>query len=269
LLRAEAALSYVDRGRALAGVMPKPSPDPLWIRRRRLLLAAASIATLLIGGWITLATPRHYGTSLGEIKNVPLPDGSAVVINTQSAIQVHLEERFRGVTLTEGEAWFKVAHDSKRPFVVSAGRVRVRALGTAFSVRKRDDGADVLVTEGVVETWVVGDEARAERVAAGSKAFVPEYEPPKIAVAPKDMNRSLAWRDGQIALEGETLAQAVVEFNRYNREKLVITDASLADEKLVGQFRATEPAAFADAVSIALEVKVTKQGDTFLLSRQK
>jgi transmembrane sensor len=213
--------------------------------------------------------PRHYGTVIGEIRNVPLQDGSSVVINTQSAIQVSIESDMREVTLTTGEAWFKVAHDTKRPCVVSAGRVRVRAVGTAFSVRRRDDGADVLVTEGVIETWVVGDEARAVRVSAGAKAFVPEYEPPKVASDSIDVERSLAWRNGQIALEGETLAEAAAQFNRYNQQKIVITDSELAGEKLVGQFRATEPSAFTDAVSTTLGVKVTKQGDTFLLSRQK
>jgi transmembrane sensor len=268
LVRAEAVLSYFDRGRALAGVIPRPQAKPIWIRRR-LVLAAASFAVMAVCGWIMISSPRHYGTSIGEIRSVPLRDGSSVMINTQSAIQVDLEAQLRQVTLSAGEAWFKVAHDTKRPFVVSAGRVRVRAVGTAFSVRKRDDGADVSVTEGIVETWVVGDEARAVRVAAGSKAFVPEYEPPKLVTGSAEIERSLAWRDGQIALQGETLADAAAQFNRYNREKIVIADSGLAEEKLIGQFRATDPLAFTDAVSTMLGVSVSRQGDTLLLSRQK
>jgi transmembrane sensor len=146
LLRAEAALSFVDRGRALAGVVPKPSPRPIWIRRK-LLFAGAALAAGIVGLAILVTVPHRYGTGVGEIRQVPLSDGSLVAINTQSAVEVSMHPDVREVTLTRGEAWFRVAHDKKRPFIVSAGRIRVRAVGTAFSVRRHDEGADVLVTE--------------------------------------------------------------------------------------------------------------------------
>jgi transmembrane sensor len=266
LLRAEAALSFLDRGRALAGVVPKPEPRPIWIRRK-LLFAGAALAAGIAGVAILLTPPHRYDTRVGEIRQVPLSDGSLVAINTQSAVEVAMHPDLREVTLTRGEAWFKVAHDKKRPFIVSAGRIRVRAVGTAFSVHRHDDGADVLVTEGVVETWTVGEEERRVRVEAGSKAYVAEYEPPKSIQASADIERSLAWREGQIVLEGETLDDAVAQFNRYNARKLVISDASLAEEKLVGQFRATEPLTFADAVATTLGATVVEDGDTIRLSR--
>jgi transmembrane sensor len=266
LLRAEAALSFLDRGRALAGVVPKPEPRPIWIRRK-LLFAGAALAAGIAGVAILLTPPHRYDTRVGEIRQVPLSDGSLVAINTQSAVEVAMHPDLREVTLTRGEAWFKVAHDKKRPFIVSAGRIRVRAVGTAFSVHRHDDGADVLVTEGVVETWTVGEEERRVRVEAGSKAYVAEYEPPKSIQASADIERSLAWREGQIVLEGETLDDAVAQFNRYNARKLVISDASLAEEKLVGQFRATEPLTFADAVATTLGATVVEDGETIRLSR--
>jgi len=190
-----------------------------------------------------------------------------VALNTQSAVEVSMHQNAREVTLTRGEAWFKVAHDKTRPFIVSAGRIRVRAVGTAFSVRRHDDGADVEVTEGVVETWTVGEEERRIQVAAGSKAYVAAYEPPKIVQASADIERSLAWREGQIVLEGETLDEAVAQFNRYNARKLVIADPGLAAEKLVGQFSATDPQTFAGAVATTLGAKVEAEGDTIRLYR--
>ena len=266
LLRAEAALSFLDRGRALAGVVSKPSPRPIWIRRK-FLFAGAALAAGIAGVAILMTAPHSYDTRVGEIRQVPLSDGSLVAINTQSAVEVAMHPALREVTLTRGEAWFKVAHDKNRPFIVSAGRIRVRAVGTAFSVHRHDDGADVLVTEGVVETWTVGEEERPVRVEAGSKAYVAEYEPPKPVQASADIDRSLAWREGQIALEGESLDQAVAQFNRYNTRKLVIADSSLAEEKLVGQFRATEPLTFAEAVATTLGASVSQEGDTIRLSR--
>jgi transmembrane sensor len=268
LLRAEAALSFLDRGRALSGVVPKPQARPIWIRRK-LLFAGAALAASIVGVTVWVTAPHRYGTTIGEIRQVPLSDGSVVAINTQSAVEVAMHPDKREVTLTRGEAWFKVAHDKTRPFIVSAGRIRIRAVGTAFSVRRYDDGADVQVTEGVVETWTTGEEDRKVRVAAGSKAFVAEYEPPKTIQASADIERSLAWREGQIVLEGETLDQAVAQFNRYNAKKLVISDSNLAAEKLVGQFRATEPGTFAEAVVTTLGATIKENGDTIELSRTR
>jgi transmembrane sensor len=266
LLRAEAALSFMDRGRALAGVVPKPEPRPIWIRRK-LMYAGAALAAGVVGVAVLMIAPHRFGTGLGEVRQVPLSDGSLVAINTQSTVEVTMRPDRREVALTRGEAWFRVAHDTKRPFIVTAGRIRVRAIGTAFSVRRHDDGVDVQVTEGVVETWTVGEEDRRVRVAAGSRAHVVEYEPPKPIPAAADIERSLAWRAGQIVLEGETLDEAAAQFNRYNARKLVISDPALAEEKLVGQFRATEPMTFAGAVATTLGAMVVEEGDTIRLSR--
>src|SRR6185312_13816101 len=135
------------------------------------------------------------------------------------------------------------------PFLVSAGDVRVRAIGTAFSVRRRDDGADVLVTEGVVETWTVSSEDRKRLVSAGSKVFVSDIAGPSTVVdASMQIDRVLAWRDGEIALDGETLADAAEEFNRYNRRKIFI-DPTLSDKRLVGWFHTNEPETFAHAAA--------------------
>src|SRR5258708_947149 len=268
LLRAEAALSFLDRGRALAGVVPKPQPRPVWIRRK-LLFAGFGLATGIAAVAILITAPHRYDTRVGEIRQVPLSDGSLIAINTQSAVEVAMHPDVREVTLTRGEAWFKVAHDKNRPFIVSAGRIRVRAVGTAFSVHRHDEGAEVLVTEGAVETWTVGEEERRVRVEAGSKAYVAEYEPPKPVEASADIGRSLAWREGQIVLEGETLDDAVAQFNRYNTRKLVISDPGLAEEKLVGQFRATEPLTFAGAVAPTLGATVMEEGDPIRLSRAR
>jgi transmembrane sensor len=266
LLRAEAALSFLDRGRALSGIVPKPQARPIWIRRK-FLFAGAALAASILGAAVWVAAPHRYGTSVGEIKQLPLSDGSVIAINTQSAVEVAMSSKVRQVTLTSGEAWFKVAHDKARPFVVSAGRIRVRAVGTAFSVRRRDEGADVQVTEGVVEMWTIGEENRRVQMSAGSRSTVSEYEPPKILKASSDIERSLAWREGRIVLEGETLDEAVAQFNRYNTRKLTISDSQLAEEKLVGQFRATDPVTFADAVATTLGATIVEEGDTIRLSR--
>jgi transmembrane sensor len=266
LLRAEATLSFLDHSRALAGAFPRPKPRA-GTRTRRLIFACAALAASVVCVAI-LATGNHrYGTGLGEIRSLPLADGSLVAINSQSSVEVSMHRDLREVTLTRGEAWFKVAHDKRRPFLVIAGRIRVRAVGTAFSVRRHDGGADVQVTEGIVETWTEGEEDRRVRVRAGSRAYVAEYEPPRLTPAAAEIERSLAWRDGRIVLEGETLDEAVAQFNRFNARKLVVSDPGLAAERIVGQFRSNEPLTFAGAVATTLGARIDEEGETIRLYR--
>jgi transmembrane sensor len=268
LLRAQAALSFLDRGRALREVVPPLQAS--FLTRRRMLFAAAGLAALTAGVGtlrVLMSPARRYSTELGELLRVPLADGSVASINTQSIVDVAMEPTVRQVELARGEAWFQVARDATRPFVVAAGRVRIRAVGTAFSVRRREQGADVLVTEGTVETWVVGAEGRKSQLTAGSRAFMADHGPPILAQGTDDIKRTLAWRDGQIALEGETLADAAAEFNRYNSRKIVIADAELGRQRLVGQFRTSDPEAFARAVKTVLGATVAEDSAGLRISR--
>lgn len=273
LLRAQAALSYLDRGRASA------SPDvdanverQHWLVGRRGLIAAVTtgVAAATIAGF-GLFSPRlqDVGTGIGEIRRVALADGSEATINTDSALAVAMRSNNRTVRLDRGEAWFKVAHDKARPFTVEIGALRVRAIGTAFSVRRREAGADVLVTEGVVETWVVGREASKQRIAAGSRGFVSATAGSiEVAQAPQEIDRTLSWRTGELALDGETLNYAVGEINRYNSRQIVIEDVALGREQLVGYFKVNEPENFARAIGSMTGTKVVSDGSNIRIIRE-
>ena len=262
LLRAEAALSYLNRGRALGRTEPE-IPLPRRVTLRRLIIGSGALVALAAGvaGISFLLTQGEtYRTSFGEVRKVPLSDGSVTAINTETEIRVAMTSDTRRLTLSKGEAWFSVAKDPQRPFLVEAGDVRVRALGTAFSVRRLDKGADVLVTEGVVETWVVGEEAHRVQLVAGARSFVVEGQPVRTVKSEAEVTNALAWRDGQIALYGETLADAAAQFNRYNARKIIIADPRLAAEKVVGQFSAYDPEAFARATANTLGARVVTEG---------
>ncbi len=266
--RAEAAWVMLDRARALGGAPAEPArPERGRLGRRRLLAglgaAAAACAAIVIAPRLLSA---RYGTAVGEIRRVPLSDGSMAAINTDTVLDVSMRPRLRQVKLDKGEAWFQVAKDPQRPFVVESGPVRVRAVGTAFSVRRREGGCEVLVTEGVVEAWSQDVGGAPRRVGAGERIFVSdEVGPAKPAAAPIDITRSLAWREGQIVLDGEAFATAAAEFNRYNARKIVIADDAMADEKLVGWFRTNEPESFARAAASSFGGKVTVRGDVILV----
>lgn len=228
----------------------------LFSRRWLLGGSAFAIAASLAGAFELLQDP-HYTTAIGEIRRVPLTDGSVASINTNSAIKIELKPAQREVELSRGEAWFQVAKDPSRPFIVEAGRVRAQAIGTAFSVRRRTDGADVVVTEGVVEAWADGAEGNRIRLNAGQSAFVSDdaaIHP--IAASASALDRSLAWRGGKIDLVAIPLAEAAEEFNRYNARQIEIVDPALRGEQLDGVFGTNDPETFAIAVRDGLSVPV-------------
>ncbi|MBY8825587.1 FecR family protein [Sphingomonas colocasiae] len=260
LLQAEAAwLMLGDAGDVRAVGVP-----PLARRQlpRRALLAgvAGALAASFAGAMFLFLGGDDYETAVGEIRRVPLADGSIASINSDTRLAISFEKTARTADLTRGETWFQVAKDSRRPFTVEAGRVRVRAVGTAFSVRRREGGADVMVTEGVVETWVEGAEGHRVRLAAGERAFVSDdaairKEPPSAG----EIDRALAWRSGRIDLSGESLDVAVAEFNRYNARKLVVTHRALGREPLYGMFRTDDPEAFAASVEASTDALVVER----------
>jgi transmembrane sensor len=234
------------------------SPANRVTRRRLLMGGAAAIAASFAGGLLFLSQPERISTAVGEIRRVPLADGSTAAINTASEIAVAMKEARRIVRLDKGEAYFQVAHDRARPFIVEAGRIRVLAVGTAFSVRRRENGADVLVTEGVVEAWADGAEGNKARIVAGQRAFIANNSAIRETRADSsEVDRALAWRSGRIDLAGESLQHAVDEFNRYNARQIVIADPRLAQERFYGVFRTDDPEGFATAVHASLNVRVS------------
>jgi transmembrane sensor len=274
-LRAQAAISFLDRGRALASTAP--SADAITAERpnRRALIAGAggAVAAVLAGGFgVWAARPQRLDTRLGEIRRVPLADGSLVAINTKTALDVAMKPKSRRIVLREGEAWFQVAKDPQRPFVVAAGPVRVRAVGTAFSVRRGDEvgaGVDIMVTEGVVETWVEGDPASRRRLSAGERVILASMALPTVAESPSEIERNLAWRNGEIALDGESLEQAAKLFNRYNSRQIVIEDPALARERFVGLFQTNAPESFAAAVATTLGAVVSYDREVIRIDRSR
>jgi transmembrane sensor len=281
--RAGAAWSMLDRASVLgAGQLQSHEAAAIGgarFSRRRLLwgggaaaaAAAAAATALMVGfpGMDFLGVPdQEIRTAVGEIRRVPLSDGSLAAVNTQTSLDVTMRPAVRQVALKAGEAWFQVAKDRARPFVVEVDDLRVRAVGTAFAVRRTGSGIDVQVTEGVVEVWRVGDETGIRRVAAGARAFVaPDKAIVPVVAANEEIDKALAWRTGQLVFDGDTVAEAVAEFNRYNTRKIEVTEASLGGQKMIGRFRTNEPDAFARAVATLMDARAEITADRIILSQ--
>lgn len=240
------------------------APAPFMARRTVLQLGGALAASALIavtGTWAVLRHRGRFSTGKGETKVVALKDGSVVTLNTASEIQVNYSDAIRAVELIRGEALFDVAKNKARPFVVAAGDTNVRVVGTSFTVRHLDAApVQVLVREGIVEVFKPAADTVPVRVTANNMAVAAPDGGSSIsamAVPVAQVHRQLAWQNGQLAFEGETLAQAVQEFSRYSDTRIVIDDPALAKEEIAGLFKATDPIGFARTIALSLNARAT------------
>jgi len=257
------ALESITERAGAEALAPVISLRPRASTRRWMLRATAAASLIAVCGigltaWVTHSarTTHTYTTGVGEFHRISLPDGSAVSLNTDTKIEVSYSGANRGVELMQGEAQFEVAHDADRPFVVTANGTHVSVVGTAFVVRKRSAASlDVLVSEGRVAI----DSAPATLVSAGQMALIRDGRLTRRAV--DDISRRVAWTEGMLIFNGETLSEAVAEFNRYNRRQLVITDAELASKTIGGAFKATNPDRFATALEKMFRVDVQVHDD--------
>ena len=265
LLRAQAALSLLDRGRALGPIEEESTEAaPAADRRQFLRFGAGGIAAAIAGGIGLKVWPKGMpiNTGVGEIRRLPLDDGSVAVVNSASRLRVAFTREKRDIELAEGEAWFEVAHNRNRPFTVHAGPVRVQAIGTAFDVRRRDGGSDVTVTEGTVKLWSTASTSEPVLVPAGNRALVSDTADIQVvSLTPAASDQTLAWRDGRIVLDDMTLAAAAAEFNRYGTRQLVI-DPALADKQVVGWFRTDDMDGFAIASAAMVGGRVERDRNT-------
>jgi transmembrane sensor len=258
--RMRALALSAERARALGPDFDPASFTPVsYIPRRRVLAAGGAIAaTALIGAgaaWQLLHNRGRFITAKGETRIVALQDGSVVTLNTASEIQVSYSEGLRAVELVRGEALFDVARNKARPFVVMAGDTRVRVVGTSFTVRHLDASpVQVLVREGIVEVSKPSLSGFAPlRITANTMAVAQEDQAIAAHTLPAaQLQRQMAWQDGHIAFEGETLAEAAAQFARYSDTRIVIEDPKLAKEEIAGLFKATDPVGFAQTIAISL-----------------
>ena len=267
--RARAVALHSERAAALGAGYRPPVSRP---SRRGVLMGgagmAASIAVAAVGGLAYATRGEAYTTHLGELKVVPLSDGSVVSLNTKSRIRVRYSHDLREVHLEDGEALFDVARDA-RPFVVRTGKARMLADATAFTVRRLDDQpVQVTVKRGSVS--LLADGQPPVRVLANMRAV--ESTSQHIAVAnitPAEIDRGLAWREQRIAFEGETLADAAAEFRRYSDTRIVIDDPAIAREPITGLFQANDPVGFSQAIAASFGLRADVGDGEVKLHRAK
>jgi transmembrane sensor len=200
-------------------------------------------------------------TQLGERREMALADGSEVALAPGSEIRVEFSATRRLIRLDHGEAFFHVSKDPARPFLVDSNHARARALGTSFSVAERGDAAVVTVTEGRVAVSM----GTAAPVALSSNQQVTISVKGAAPVRQIDGRVELAWSQGQLVFDNETVAAVVLRFNNYNQMKIRVTDAALAARPVSGVFRATDPESFVAFLESVAGAKARKNGTDEML----
>jgi transmembrane sensor len=262
-VRLQAVSARLDRAGALSGMAVRP-PRRNWTYAVRGIAAALVVAVLPVGLTVRdqLNTQR-FSTDVGQQYRAALADGSLVELNTDTRVAVSLKDDQRDIRLRRGEAVFDVAKDKARPFVVKTDVADVRAVGTVFSVRA-EDGLEVAVSEGVVAIERGGKVLA--HVAAGETLWMSKSgEIRRAAGQSERIEREMAWREGKVTFAGETLSEAVAELNRYNRRQVKIADPAIADVRVGGYFRATDPEGFATAIQDSFPVAAEVQDDLIIL----
>lgn len=251
------------------------SAPTLAMSRRQVLAASVAVAAAVGGGlsWVALRGGRErYRSGIGEVRRIPLNDGSTLLLNTDTEVSVRFSPQQRDIRLVRGEALFDVAHDRARPFIVYANETAVRAVGTAFAVRLEATQVDVTVTEGIVDVLgtvsasgatvaSVATQAATQRLKANERVVLTRARPTQIeTIAEPQVNRQLAWREGMVSFDGEALATAAIEINRHNQRQIVIDDPALGRKPVIGRFRSTDIDGFCAAAAAALKARVVVDG---------
>lgn len=265
------------RQETLSGIVVRRAARP-WR-----LAVAAGIAALLVAAvsllllrtpvipvdapvQIAQHVPQSYRTDIGERLAATLPDGSRIVLNTDSRVRLAYTGTERRLILERGQALFEVAHGEARPFVVLAAGQLITATGTVFDVRiERGDAVKVSLVEGRVLV-------RADRVGAPTTAL----QPNEILVAASsaatvtrepEIERTVSWRNGLLIFEDDSLADAVAEMNRYVRRPIILQDDQVRRLRISGAFRTGETDTFIEAIQLTFPVRVVeRRGDAIVLA---
>ncbi len=203
------------------------------------LAAAAACLAVAFMPALTQRLGADYTTSTGELRRIALLDGSTIQMAPDSALSASLTADSRTIRMSSGRAFFEVAKDAARPFVVQAGDVSITVLGTAFDVRINDESVAVAVRHGRVGVRQAGGRVD-ERLTPGDQLTVTRATGAAIAeLVPETAVGS--WAEGQLSVLNTPVAEVVAEIRRYHRGWIVIADDRLGAERVTGLYNLHTP----------------------------
>jgi transmembrane sensor len=268
-----AAMRGSEQYRALLGTPTLRERMVSALRGPRWAALAVGLAAIVAFVWLGfsldvlpfLHRPTQVATQLAEVREMTLPDGTRIVLGAQSQIDFLVTGKTRHATVISGDAFFAVAHDATRPFVVATGDYTVRVLGTQFEIRRRPDTVRVAVSEGRVAVKRVDMEDASVLMSgaawtAGSGG---------VEVRPVDAMDVGAWRSGRLVYDNAALRDIVADANRYTRSHIVVVDPQLETLRLTTSFRTSQVDGMVETLQAALPLAAERRANGDILLRAR
>lgn len=248
------------------------TPPPFEPTRRRVLAwgaggaAAASLGLGVIG--YGLAASKAYATTRGEMRQVPLEDGSRLTLNTLSRVKIGTWFNTRDIRLETGEVLLSIAGQQKLHYVLRVGDWRLRAASAIVLVRNLPNHPpEVTVHRGVID-FVGPGSAKNVRLGEGCRLILTPaagLEQRFEKLSPQQLSRELAWLDGQLSFHDDDLGNAVEAFARYSERSIILRNPALARETISGMYASDDPVGFAQAIGTAFDVPVRVEADRIVI----
>jgi transmembrane sensor len=227
---------------------------------------AAGIAILGIAlGYFGDFRQRTIDTAAAERRTVTLVDGSVVRVSPETSLRVRFTSNERHVTLSRGDALFRVAKDPAKPFIVESNRTRVRAIGTEFGVEHRYDSVIVTVEEGRVAVAQAATQSAVEVSLEADQQIIVPKAGSMGQVRKVDSHRELAWADGHLVFDHDSVAEVVQQFNRFNRVQIKVLDPQLAMRPVNAVFNVSDPEAFVAFLESVANIRVTHPSQNMIV----
>jgi transmembrane sensor len=213
---------------------------------------AASIALFFVVGWGADTLRRlssDHVTGVAELRSLKLEDGSDVSLAARTMLDVVYTDGERRIRLREGEAFFIVAPGDRRPFIVEAGGLEARDIGTAFDVKTGTEATEVAVQEGIVEVTTPKSGLPVERLQAGASLRIDsaggrrrgQLAASQIAV----------WRQSQLVIDSQSVEAVVDSIRPYFSGTVIVRGDRFARQPLTGVYNLADPIAALRAVAAA------------------
>ncbi len=236
----------------------------------RTIALVATVCLFVIGGAVFLLLPdKHtFTTPVGGHEIVKLADGSSIELNTDTVFHTDMGVTHRSGWLEKGEAYFSIAHDTGRPFVITAGQHKITVLGTKFLVRNEPNHLEVALFDGRV--WFDAENGMSSQSALLMPGDILVASARSVSITKasrKVLSGELSWRSGVLVFRNTPLAEAAHQYNRYNREKIIIGDAEAAQLMISGALPTTNTQEFVHIAQKFFGLRVKHNGDGIVISR--
>jgi ferric-dicitrate binding protein FerR (iron transport regulator) len=243
----------------------KPKARPIYTK----LLRIAAVAAILIIGifsiYYILGTGFNQNrieiTSIERGKEIVLADGSKVWLNKNTVLTYpdKFDKNTRNVELS-GEAFFEIAKNTTKPFIVNMSNASVTVVGTSFNINSKENETEIVVATGTVKVSDT-DNSKSKLITVGYSAKISDNNIEKYKTSSPNY---LAWKTGEFVFKDTPINQVVKDLNSYYESQIVLNN-----DKIECLFTATFIKAnledIVDVLKLTCDIKITKEDNNYTI----